>query len=1125
MSTDLHIVLSNVNGGEISPQLEARDETDKYKASARVLENFIVKPYGAISKRPGTEYLGTTKNNQVARLEPFKRSVESNYMLEFTDKNIRIWKNAQPLTVSASDISLSWSNTPWTANTTYSANQIIYSGIANNLFFQSTTLHTSTSANQPTSGTAWNNNWNYFNYNQGNIINYYNPSVSANQVYYCNQTVNTFNHPPSATDYWTQLPSFSGNSYYIDIKTPYLWSEIFDLQTIQLNDVMFIAQQNHLPLRLSKYSDTNWILDNVPFDFAPALDVNDVNTGVQIKYNYLNWDQGYVQWLTATPYTVGQVVYDSNVDYLMYKCKLAHTSGSTTRPGSGASWTTYWTVVYYNVGDRVVNSNNLLYTATVAHYPKFVSTYAQGQPGITTGTWINYWNLGGSSVFPSTPWSSSYGIYNVGQVVTHVGLTFRCIEANYSTSTEYEPGVGVSWTRPWVVIPNSANIIGDVQYTLIATSNVFTPNDINNTWLVPVGVSTNYATINLGGSNSVYLGPTASLFVQGSYLITTMWSQGYAPIGVLTLEQSNDNINWQIINTWNITNTTDNNISHSNDAPPVGAWYRLNAIKSSGGQYNYKIESVNSVINLSFKINGYISASQVSGRVVMPNNQDAPSNIIGISTATFKKPAFSPESGYPKTVAYHESRIWWGGIASEPGRLWASQIENFYTYLLGSGATDALDITLGSTATNKILWAKSFNKTLVVGTEGEIFTVDSGTTDLGINAGNIRARLTIRSGCSTIPAIVTGDTLLFVQRGNKRLREFSYTFANDAFTAPDMTLYAEHISQDGFIQVAYQTNLEPVLWAVTKKGALAGFSYDRSQNITAWHRHITGDRLKYYSTPTSINDYPDKFTSVATMYGNSQNVDEVWFIVRRVVNGQFMNYVERFNPEIMNFVYGNSWNELGDQSMWKYLDCVSTQTSNSIISGNTVYGGFNQLEGRTVDYTAFGGQNYTNTQNLITSGNLTLSGTSNPSNINAGLPIFSVYVPPRLEIQLPNGSIQGRKTRLNRIMFKLWRSYGGQYKTYNNDLTSATIAQNSYELKPLITDNFDKIDYSNFLYGLSFDYPRPSTINHDASFTGQTVDQHINTDWNENLLFAVVHNDARPFNLLGMIWKAEISGN
>lgn len=48
------------------------------------------------------------------------------------------------------------------------------------------------------------------------------------------------------------------------------------------------------------------------------------------------WDGS---WVTATAYVELNTVTHNGSAYI---CKLAHTSGSTTEPGVGASWTTYW---------------------------------------------------------------------------------------------------------------------------------------------------------------------------------------------------------------------------------------------------------------------------------------------------------------------------------------------------------------------------------------------------------------------------------------------------------------------------------------------------------------------------------------------------------------------------------------------------------------------------------------------------------------------------------------------------------------------------------------------------------------------------------------------------------------
>jgi len=53
----------------------------------------------------------------------------------------------------------------------------------------------------------------------------------------------------------------------------------------------------------------------------------------------LNWKG---EWETSTSYVVDDAVY---LDGSSYICITAHTSGSTTRPGTGVDWETYWTIL------------------------------------------------------------------------------------------------------------------------------------------------------------------------------------------------------------------------------------------------------------------------------------------------------------------------------------------------------------------------------------------------------------------------------------------------------------------------------------------------------------------------------------------------------------------------------------------------------------------------------------------------------------------------------------------------------------------------------------------------------------------------------------------------------------
>ncbi len=49
-----NIAVVHMNGGEGSPKIDARADTEKYPSLCRRLENMLVRVYGPVQRRPGT---------------------------------------------------------------------------------------------------------------------------------------------------------------------------------------------------------------------------------------------------------------------------------------------------------------------------------------------------------------------------------------------------------------------------------------------------------------------------------------------------------------------------------------------------------------------------------------------------------------------------------------------------------------------------------------------------------------------------------------------------------------------------------------------------------------------------------------------------------------------------------------------------------------------------------------------------------------------------------------------------------------------------------------------------------------------------------------------------------------
>ena len=99
-----------------------------------------------------------------------------------------------------------------------------------------------------------------------------------------------------------------------------------------------------------------------------------------------------LDWTTSTQYYTGDLV-DSGAS--SYKCILSHTSASITEPGVGANWATYWEVVTpedpwvtgtsYAIGDAVYGTDGNYYRCTAAH------TSGSTTRPVTGASYSSYW--------------------------------------------------------------------------------------------------------------------------------------------------------------------------------------------------------------------------------------------------------------------------------------------------------------------------------------------------------------------------------------------------------------------------------------------------------------------------------------------------------------------------------------------------------------------------------------------------------------------------------------------------------------------------------------------------------------------------------------------------------------
>jgi hypothetical protein len=254
-----------------------------------------------------------------------------------------------------------------------------------------------------------------------------------------------------------------------------------------------------------------------------------------------------------------------------------------------------------------------------------------------------------------------------------------------------------------------------------------------------------------------------------------------------------------------------------------------------------------------------------------------------------------------------------------------------------AGISDSLSFTLASDKLNDIKWMVGGKKlTIGTGSSEWVGTVTNDGTNLFVDFNEE----TNHGSAYTQPRKIA-YSIPFVQRSKKTIRELTFNFDSDSYQATDLNLFASHIGTSygkfsatarlGIVQVAYQESPFGVYWAIDSVGRLYGLTRDIQQQVAAWHSHVIGGRLTASSyNGGSGDDYPAFVTSISVLPDANGELDQLWMVVRRSINGTDAYHVEymddiKFNSNISPGTSGD---------IRAFLDCASLATAASTVTWN-----------------------------------------------------------------------------------------------------------------------------------------------------------------------------------------------
>lgn len=1103
------------NAGVISPLAALRLDLERAANGCRQLENFIPRAAGPIFKRPGTENLGRIKDDEPAVLKPFNYSVNTRFQLEFGAGYVRFWKDRAPVylapgatsvwsgTTTQYDVgtpvfqsnvlyraasthtpsggnqppSASWTTTnvrrwvtatgyvvgdlvlsggsAWVCNTNHTSGASIGSeftpvgrktffgwitGIAYAVgdvtveivsgsvrFFRCTVAHTSAASTRPGFGASWTTRWENANrpthstaskvYKVGDYV------VAGSTYYVCKQdhTSSTSNEP---TD---------GGSPWVAVTGIIAWSGTSTARAV--GDWVWYGP---LVLRVgTAVTSGTYVPDPIGVTYFNVL------------------QEAGATWTSSPTYSQNAVV-SAGTNKGLYLCIADHTTATTTEPGTDGGLP-YWqrlqnlylwaTTTAYSAGQFVVNGTSVYRVVTDHTSGTFATDLSNGllildsyplelptpyvaddldklnPVGINDQVWLLHPDK-------ETRLLERFGdsAWRIGEITWDFPpMRDENIEDTHTLAVSATTGTGV---------------------TLTSSAKLFDTGMVNGYFQIAHrrDQSTSKLVFSADG-NSPALRFNGRLDV---FLYGTAWK------GDVFLEFSKDgSTNWQVQRSWTQPVANMRTISTFVTVEEE-TFARLRFDRDgAGGTSDYGIiEAADSRVVGLVKVRQVLSSTVATVDVVKD---------VWATTATtlWAEGAYSDYRGWPRAGTVHEQRLYLVGTKDEAEKIRGSQVDGFFNFTTNVNDDSAVAFVAASRESNALMWAESFGKALVMGSIAEEWSARNYDQSTISPSNPPRVERETRMGSAPISAVLLGDALIFVSADQRKVVEFSYSFADEKHIKQDMTQLSEHLFNAGIKQIAVARTPDPVLYCVMKDGGLLSFTYDRNQNVAAWAKHSTGTGL---------------FESVSVIYGGTDGVDEVWFIVNR--GGK--RFVEAYHQDTANYTF------TGTEDEFCYCDCSVLVTG----APATTVSGLSDYEGMAVAVLADG---KVVTGKTVSSGQITLSTAA--SVVRVGIPYTATYQGMWLDLQLQDGSAQDKQQRAAQITVFLHNSNGVEY-------------------------NPDPLD-SNTWYGEGIG-DRTDVGLRDTRPTRYTVTNPARHGYETNLTLR--SNDPLPVNILGIIYLNEYFG-
>lgn len=511
----------------------------------------------------------------------------------------------------------------------------------------------------------------------------------------------------------------------------------------------------------------------------------------------------------------------------------------------------------------------------------------------------------------------------------------------------------------------------------------------------------------------------------------------------IILQKSDDKVTWKDYRTY--TSNDDQNYTESG-SELEGCWMRVvatmwNDDDASNSKLTIDLSRLPYTHEGTARITKIVSARQATGTV---------QKALGSMEAT-KSYAFSSWNsyyGYPTQSCFFQDRFVLAANARNPYSLWMSRTgdyNNFSVEKVDGNITDDSAIKLDLIVRNSYLIRHLIpSNDLVILTSGNEWII-SGDTVITPGKCNPKAQ-TMRGSSTCLPQHI-GNRIIHVQRSGSTVRDLGYQYDSDNYNGDELDILATHLVKNhSLISSAYCQEPDSNLYFVRDDGVMLCLTIIREQSVFAWSHLVTDGKYQWIvSIPHEEND-------------------ELYTIVERVIQGETKRYIECIHTMT--------------DDVDEYVDAYVVGTGNEI--------SLPHLIGKTVQIV---GDGIRQRDQVVPSDGIIHLEESYERCI-AGLAYTTKIEQPAMEINLQEGTLQGRIHKINAVTLRLEKTYGGRM-----GLT------------------FDKMD--------ELVYDEPYQL-----FTGDLI-QHVplfDVGANSRNHLCMVSDDPYPFKLNAIIKEVSIDG-